>query len=309
MFKTLIAWAKEFRLLFLVFVVLPVTQGAVIAYHYDPAGFSVFYFALSIVAILLLHAGTIAFNDYFDYRSGNDVVNKERTIFSGGSGLLPNVLNPLHVLAAGVACFVLCIAIGLYIVAFRSQLLLPIGIIGVIMGAFYSAPPLKLSYRFLGEAAWFLSIPLMALGSFLVLVPVNSLEMLSGLYGTFITVIVASLPLAFMGTVGIYILEFPDYAADRAVGKWNFMSIFGKKNGILIFLALSLLSYVSLIGGMALQMIPLKAAYVFLTLPLIGLASWGLVKYPGGAKGIVQFITCVIVACIITGVVMILAFL
>ena len=237
MLKNLIVWAKEFRLLFLLFVVLPVTLGAVIAYKYDPEGFSWFYFALTIAAILLLHAGTIALNDYFDYKSGNDTVNTNRTKYSGGTGLVPDVLSPSTVFAAGILCFVLCVAIGLYIVFTRSFILLPIGITGVGIGYFYSAPPLKLAYRFLGELSWFGSMILMGLGAFFVQVPVNSFAELSLSFGSIETIIVASLPLAFMGTVGIYVLEFPDYNADQIAHKWNFMTIFGRKYGLPIFLS------------------------------------------------------------------------
>ena len=309
MLKNLIIWAKEFRLLFLLFVVLPVTLGAVIAFKYDPEGFSWLYFALTIAAILLLHAGTIALNDYFDYKSGNDTVNRDRTKYSGGTGLVPDVLSPSTVFAAGIVCFVLCIAIGLYIVFTRSFILLPIGITGVGIGYFYSAPPLKLAYRFLGELSWFGSMILMGLGAFFVQVPVNSFAEFSQSLGSIEMIIVASLPLAFMGTVGIYVLEFPDYNADQIAHKWNFMTIFGRKYGLPIFLALSALSYISLIAGILAGLIPWVAIFALITMPLVIFASLGLKRYRGGAKNIVQFIEMVIIACVLTGVIMIVAYL
>ncbi len=309
MFKNLIIWAKEFRLLFLLFVVLPVTLGAVIAFKYDPEGFSWPYFALSIAAILLLHAGTIALNDYFDYKSGNDTVNTSRTKYSGGTGLVPNVLSPATVFAAGALCFILCIAIGLFIVFTRSFILLPIGIIGVGIGYFYSAPPLKLAYRFLGESSWFAAMILMGLGAFFVQVPVNSFADLSLSISSIETVIVASLPLAFMGTVGIYVLEFPDYNADQIAHKWNLMTLFGRKYGIYIFLSMSSLSYISLIAGILLGLIPWIAIFALITIPLVIFASLGLKRYRGGPKNIVQFIEMVIITNIVVGVIMIAAFM
>jgi 1,4-dihydroxy-2-naphthoate polyprenyltransferase len=309
MFKTLMIWAKEFRLLFLLFVLLPVTLGAVIAYKYDPEGFSWLYFALTIVAILLLHAGTIALNDYFDFKSGNDTVNTERTKYSGGTGLVPNVLSPSAVFVAAIICFILCVAIGIFIVFSRSFILLPIGIIGVGIGYFYSAPPLKLAYRFLGELSWFGSMILMGLGAFFVQVPVNSFNDLSLSLGSIETVIIAALPLAFMGTVGIYILEFPDYNADQIAHKWNLMTLFGRKYGLPIFLALSALSYISLIVGILIGKIPWVAIFALITVPLVIFAAIGLRRYRGGAKNIVQFIEIVIITNIMLGVIMIVAFL
>jgi 1,4-dihydroxy-2-naphthoate polyprenyltransferase len=309
MFKNLMIWAKEFRLLFLLFVILPVSLGAVIAFKYDPDGFSWPYFMLSIVAILLLHAGTIAMNDYFDYRSGNDTANTERTKYSGGTGLVPDVLSPATVFVAGIICFILCVGIGLFIVFSRSIILLPIGIAGVGTGYFYSAPPLKLAYRFLGELSWFGSMILIGLGSFFVQVPVNSFNELSLSLGSIETVIVASLPLALMGTVGIYILEFPDYNADQIAHKWNLMTLFGREHGLWIFLALSALSYISLIAGILIGRIPWTAIFVLITVPLVIFAAIGLKRYRGGAKNIVQFIEMVIITNILIGVIMIVAFL
>ena len=309
MLKNLIIWAKEFRLLFLLFVVLPVTLGAVVALKYDPEGFSWLYFALTIAAILLLHAGTIALNDYFDYKSGNDTVNADRTKYSGGTGLVPDVLSPAAVFAAGILCFALCVVIGLFIVFSRSFILLPIGITGVGIGYFYSAPPLKLAYRFLGELSWFGSMILMGLGAFFVQVPVNSFADLSLSFSSIGTVVVASLPLAFMGTVGIYVLEFPDYNADQIAHKWNLMTLFGRKYGLPIFLALSALSYISLIAGILIGLVPWTAVFALITVPLVIFATFGLRRYRGGAKHIVQLIEMVIATNLVLGVIMIVAFL
>ena len=89
------AWVREFRVLFLFFAVVPLATGAAVAYRYYPGLFSWPYFFLSLAAILLLHAGAIAFNDYFDFRSGADVIGRERTPFTGGTGLLVNgILKP-----------------------------------------------------------------------------------------------------------------------------------------------------------------------------------------------------------------------
>ena len=309
MFKSLRIWAREFRILFLLFVVLPVTLGAAVAYRYDPGDFSWFYYALTIVAILLLHGGTIALNDYFDYKSGNDPANEDRTKYTGGTGLIPDTLSPQTVFIVGLACFILCIALGLFLVFMRSFILLPIGVIGVGVGYFYSAPPLRLAYRFMGEVSWFLMMILMPLGAFFVQAPINSFSELSAALDALGILVVSSLPLAFMGTVGIYILEFPDYHADRIAEKWNLSTLFGRKNGLYIFIALSALSYLSLIAGIFLDLIPPVAIFAIVTLPLVVFAALGLRRYYGGAKNIVQFIEMVIVTNVLMGVILIASFL
>lgn len=155
------AWVKEFRVLFLFFAVVPLATGSAVAYHYYPGQFSWPYFFLSLAAILLLHAGAIAFNDYFDFRSSADVIGRERTPFTGGTGLLVDgTLKPYQVLAAGSLCFVVCIVIGLYIVFTRSPIIFLFGVVGVALGVFYTAPPLMLAYRLLVKSPGWLRFPL-----------------------------------------------------------------------------------------------------------------------------------------------------
>ncbi len=79
-------------------------------------------------------------------------------------------------MAAGCLCFGLSIAIGLYIVFTRSIGLIAIGMAGVVIGFFYTAPPFKLAYRGFGELARLVATPLIVLGSFLVQVPLASPE-------------------------------------------------------------------------------------------------------------------------------------
>jgi 1,4-dihydroxy-2-naphthoate octaprenyltransferase len=305
MLKNLLNWAKEFRLIFLLFVILPVILGAAVAHRHDPAGFSLFYFALTVAAILLLHAGTIALNGYFDHKSKET----EGTSYAVDAGMAPGVLSPSAVFVAGMLCFILCIVAGLIIVLTRSFVLLPIGLIGVGIGYFYSSPPLKQAYRFLGVPAWFGSMILMPLGAVFAQIPINSFADLSQAMPALETVIVAALPLAFMGTVGIYILEFPDYNTDDTMRKWKLMTVFGGKYGLPVFVAMCALSYISLFSGIMLGLIPLMATFAFITLPLVAFAAMGLRHHRGEPKNIVQFIEIAIVAWVVTGVIVVLSFL
>ncbi|HTX43158.1 MAG TPA: prenyltransferase, partial [Methanocella sp.] len=188
------AWFKEFRVLFLLFVALPVLLGSAVAYAREPGTFSPLYCILSVIAMMALHAGTVILNDYFDFRSGTDVLNKERTPYSGGSGLLPEkILRPGQVLAAGSLCFGLSIALGFFIVLSRSPAVLAVGFAGVALGLFYTAPPLKLAYRGLGETARLIATPLMVLGAYLVQAPSSVVGM-----NALAAVIVVSLPASFL---------------------------------------------------------------------------------------------------------------
>ena len=280
MLSKLGAWAKEFRLIFLLFAIVPVLTGSIVAYNFYPTVFSWYYLLLSLVAIVLLHAGTIAFNDYFDYWTGADRINKERTPLTGGTGLLvEGTLKPVHVLLAGSICFLFCISIGMYIVFTRSPIIFLFGVVGVGLGAFYTAPPFKLAYRLLGEITWFVSFPLAALGAMFTQVPPASLNGLMGMGDVVIATFVVIIPTAFLGTAGFFVLEFPDYNADKEARKLGVTVLLGKKRAIYMYLLMCILAYLSVVLAVALKFIPVTGLAVLITIPLFIWVWTGLKKF------------------------------
>ena len=206
MLGTLVLWIREYRLLFLLFIVLPVTIGSAVTLNYDGGGISSFYYAISIAAILLLQAGTISMSRFFDLFFGS-ILKELKPIISDVKGHLKDLTRPSMYLAAGCACLGFCVLIGLFIAITRSLLLLPIGAIGVGMGMFYTIPPLKQRFRVIGLLAWFLTVPLCAVGAFLVQEPIPSLDVLQLHIQTLGVIVAVCLPLALVGTCGNYLLE------------------------------------------------------------------------------------------------------
>lgn len=304
------AWLKEFRILFLLFVALPVLLGSAVAYAYEPETFSFFYCGVSVIAMMSLHAGTVVLNDYFDFKSGTDVLNKERTPYSGGSGLLPeNVLSPGQVLTAGLISFGLSIILGLYIVFTRSPAVLAVGFIGVAIGLFYTAPPFKLAYRGLGETVRLIATPLMVLGAFLVQVPVVSIADLANNLEPLAIAVASSLPVAFLNTAALYIFEFPDYEADSAVGKKNLVIRLGRKNAVYLFTVLNVLVYMSLLAGILSGLLSLFSASALIALPLSTLACIGLFKNYDRPKQLLPYLKAASDAYVLATAVLIATFL
>ncbi len=283
------AWLKEFRVLFLIFVALPVVLGAAVAYSTEPGSFDLFYAMIAVVAMMSLHAGTVIVNDYFDFKSGTDVLNQERTPYSGGSGLLPEgTLSPMSVLIAGLLSFGLSAILGLFIVITRSPAVLAIGFIGAVIGFFYTAPPLKLAYRGLGETARLFATPLMVLGAFVVQVPLSPANFNDHLAPLGV-VLVSSLPVAFLNTAAMYIFQFPDYEADIAVGKKNLVVRLGRQNAVYVFILLSALAYLALFAGILSGLLPYFSAIAFIALPLSAFACQGLLKYCDRPRSLVPY--------------------
>jgi 1,4-dihydroxy-2-naphthoate polyprenyltransferase len=274
------AWVREFRVLFLFFAVVPLVTGSVVAYRFYPGLFSWPYFFLSLAAILLLHAGTIAFNDYFDFRSGADAIGRERTPFTGGTGLLPEgTLKPWQVLAAGSLCFALCITIGMFIVLTRSPIIFLFGVAGVGLGIFYTAPPLKLAYRLLGEITWLSSFPLTALGALFVqspaFWPADILAMLPAIIAT----VVAIVPAALLATAGLFVLELPDYDADREARKVGIAVIAGKKATIALFAVFCMVALGWLVMSVITGFLSSTGLLALVGLPVLAWVGYGLVKH------------------------------
>ncbi len=292
------------------FVALPVVLGSAVAYAYEPETFSIYYFVLSIIAMLSLHSGTVILNDYFDFKSGTDVLNQERTPYSGGSGLLPEkILTPRQVLVAGCLCFGLSIVIGLYIVFTRSLGLIAIGMVGVVIGFFYTAPPFKLAYRGFGELARLVATPLIVLGSFLVQVPLASPEAFYHSLWPLSIALASSLAVAFLNTGALYIFEFPDYDADTAAGKRNLVVRLGRKNAVYLFVLLSAMAYLSLVACALVGLFPFLSGIALIALPLSALACVGLQKNYDRPKRLIPYMKAASDAYILVTIALIAAFL
>jgi 1,4-dihydroxy-2-naphthoate octaprenyltransferase len=304
------AWVREFRVLFLFFAVVPLAAGSAVAYRYYPGQFSWPYFLLSLAAILLLHAGAIAFNDYFDFRSGADAIARERTPFTGGTGLLVDgTLKPYQVLVAGCLCFAICIAIGMYIVFTRSPIIFLFGVVGVALGVFYTAPPLKLAYRLLGEITWLASFPLTALGALFVQSPVYTPGDINAMLPAIVATIIAIVPMALLATAGLLVLELPDYHADREARKVGIAVLAGKKKTTVLLIALCAIAFCWLIISVAAGFLSGMALLALAGLPVLAWMVCGLVKHSDSPAKIVPHIVAGAVTIYLSSLIVIISLL
>jgi len=182
---------------------------------------------LALFGIMALQAGANVSNDYFDHLSGNDWANKNITPFSGGSRFIQKgILSPRATLLTSMFCLALGVASGLIILLItQSIFILAIGLIGVFGAFFYTAPPVKLGYRGVGEAI---------IAFLFGILPV---------YGSYYlqTRAIDITPLAAGCIVGILVFliilvnEFPDLAADAAADKKTIVVRLGVPSAALIY--------------------------------------------------------------------------
>jgi len=251
-------WIKELRAPFLTASIIPVLLGTIIAVHAEDS-FNAFYFMLTLLAMVLLHSGTNVLNDYYDFVDGADRSSIESTPFSGGSGLLANgSLSPGSVFRYALSLLIIGTVIGLLITYLRGWMIFGFGIMGLISGIFYSASPVKLSARGVGELFVGLNFgPLVVLGSYYVQTQSLTIEP-----------VIASLPIAFLIAAVLYINEYPDYSADKQAGKTNILVRLGKERGVMVYYALMLATYASLLWGVGSGCIPIISLIALATLPL-----------------------------------------
>ncbi|MDG2341810.1 MAG: UbiA family prenyltransferase [Cytophagales bacterium] len=236
-----------------------------IASYYAGIGdglFNVTSLVLAVLGVLLLHLTSNVFNDYFDVSDGTDEGNNEYfqpggAAITGGSraielGII--TLKKTKTVARGLLLASLTMATflfyNIYSVTGSTENIksaLGVGLLGLFLGYFYTAKPLRLvSRRGLGELAVFLAFgPLLTLGSGFAI----SSETISLFSSEFYILLSLGVPFGFLTTNILYINQFPDADSDVLTGKNHLVVTLGKKVarwGYFIFLSLGFYSSVYL---------------------------------------------------------------
>ena len=210
-------------------------------------------------------------NDFFDLEA--DRANQTPTRWSGGSRILPDgALAPLVALRA--ARVLLVIAAGAAAVTARRVGLGPLLLSGVMIGLAwgYSAPPLRLCARGLGELTTALVVTL--------LVPLFGYDLQAGALAAPIF-FAAALPCALQFAM-LLAIEFPDAAGDAAVGKRTLVVRLGALAAARLYAATTLAAF----GALPLLVragLPVRVA--FAPLLLAPVAIWQSVRVARGAYG------------------------
>ncbi len=239
-------------------VIVPSLLGTAIAW-YRTGKFYWQYFLLATLAVVFINAGTNLTNDYFDHQSRSDDINREATPFSGGSRVIQeNLISPGRIYRTSLIFFGLAALIGLYLTFARGLLVLVIGILGVLSGYFYTASPIRIGYRGWGELVAGLNCgPLVVAGAYYVQAQTLSLEAL------FI-----SIPVGLLIAAVLYINEFPDHACDKVAGKNTLIVTMGRERARKGFYSLLLGTYLFIILGTILRIVPWTVIVSLLTFPL-----------------------------------------
>ena len=182
---------------------------------------------LGYLILLPAHLSISYSNDYFDV----DVDKYDKpTVFSGGSGVLvdhPELRKPA--LWTAIILILCSLALG---IVFQIVYSFPIWFLGFVLlgnliGWFYSAPPIRLAYRGLGELSMAVSIGLLIPG-FGYLVTSGQINKEGLLF---------IIPLTLYGLAFILSVEIPDMESDRLGNKQTWVARKGRGFGFTVIAA------------------------------------------------------------------------
>jgi 1,4-dihydroxy-2-naphthoate octaprenyltransferase len=143
---------------------MPVIFGSVSAAIIEGVKLNPYLFILAFFAMVLLHSGSNMLSDVNDYKKGLDTVP---TPVSGA--IVRGYIKPESGLIGSVVLIAVGFGVGIILVFVVGLPLLFIGIVGILIGVFYTLGPFALKYHAFGDLAVFLDFGILgALGAWTV---------------------------------------------------------------------------------------------------------------------------------------------
>ena len=246
------------RLPFLTATIVPILLGTAVAAY--EGSFSLWLAILTLIGGAAIHVGLNVANDVFDAMSGADEANVNPTQYSGGSRVIQRGLVSLRQMSlVSVGAYIAGIAVGLYLVITQgSMALLAIGVTGVFLSIFYTAPPFRLVHRGLGEITTAIGFgPLIVLGAYVV----QTGELAWAPF-------VASIPVAILIALVLYVNEIPDRNSDALIGKRTLPVRWSAAAVTQAFLIAIIVAFGSIVLGVVAGVLPWPTLVALLVLPM-----------------------------------------
>ena len=257
------------RLPFLSATAVPVLLGIAVAASHG--AFTWWTALLTLIGASFAHLAINITNDVFDTLSGADDANPTPTQFSGGSRVAIYDLvsvRGLALLAAGLYAAAAAIGLALVLVT-GSTTLLWIGVAGIALGIAYTAPPLKLVYRGLGEVAVAIGFgPIMLLGAYVVQTGRIDPEplLLSLVPGIFIALI-------------LFVNEIPDRRSDAVAGKRTLPTRFSPNVIRATYLVAAFAAFGVIVVGVVAGLLPWPTLVALAAIPIVLRVHAGLLAH------------------------------
>lgn len=251
-------WLRVIRVKFLLASVIAVTVGLSL-HWWQTQDIDILHAFLTYGGVVFLHASVDLLNDYWDFKRGIDT-KTQRTKFSGGTGVLPEgLLNPSLVYKAGLLFMFLGSAVGLYFVIISGAIIAALLAFAVVSIYFYST---KIVDSGLAEIFVTIKGTVIVLGTYFI--QSNMLTLEAALAGLIVGV---------LSSLVLFITSFPDYEADKSVGRKTLVIVLGKKISSYVYWVFPILTYLLIMLGIVSGSFPILSIITFATLPLIMLSG------------------------------------
>ncbi|MFC1900080.1 prenyltransferase [Chloroflexota bacterium] len=251
-------WLMVIRAPFLPLSLVLAILGACIAWFYSATNpdytFNLGYAFLAGFGILMAHISVDVLNEYFDYKSGIDL-ETEKTPFSGGSGALPQgLITSRQALWLGLGALIIIVPVGVYFIAIKGILLLPLLVIAALLTILYSP--------FILKTRWPEWAPGLGMGALPV---IGAYFVQAGEYT--LPAIIASVPSFILVHNLLLLNEFPDVEADKKGGRKTTPIVFGRKKAGIFYSIMTVLVYVWVVGAAIAGQMPWWSLISLLTIP------------------------------------------
>jgi 1,4-dihydroxy-2-naphthoate polyprenyltransferase len=212
---------------------------------------------LALLSAVLLHAATNLINDYYDVVNGVDTVQAATAQYRPHplvEGLLPRE----HVRRVAYGLFILAALIGVYLTLVCGVVVLIIGLVGLLAGLTYTAPPLKYKYVALGEVSVFIMWgPLMVEGAYFV-----QRQSLSA------QAFWVSLPFGVLVALVLLANNIRDIDHDRQKGIRTLAILLGRRPGLNTYLSLMVMAYAGILVLALTGVLTMWVLIIFASFPL-----------------------------------------
>jgi 1,4-dihydroxy-2-naphthoate polyprenyltransferase len=215
--------------------------------------------SIMVAAIVMGHYA----NEYADYDT--DAITR-RTLFSGGSGVLPSGFVPRSWALYGALAFLvlsLCLTAFGFLLGFIGTSVVALVAVGIPLGWFYSMPPLRLERSWLGELDNALLGTMMFMMGYVAAVDEFDAEVLA-----------LSVPIFLAVLINLLGVHYADKIADEMVGKRTMAVVLGPRT-VRLFIVLTAIMYASLLP--LFFVLPIAVAVAcFATIPV---AMWAVLGF------------------------------
>lgn len=250
--RKLSAWAEIVRPFSLTASSMPVLAAGALALIQNSFDLRLFMFALA--GSMLLQVGTNIVNEIYDVRNGIDSITSPRA----SHALLKGRVKEREAFQLAVGAYLLAVICGIALSAARGWPVIALGILGLIGGYGYTAPPLQYKYRAVGLPLVFLLMgPLMVGGAYYVITGAQEMQTLA-----------ISVPIGLLVAAILHGNEWRDIADDARYGIGTLSTRLGRRWAYLGYVGLISGAYLILSLSVLLGVVPTTSLLAMLSLPL-----------------------------------------